>query len=144
MKNSVNIGIIGLGGRGTGMMSVMAKMEDINILAVCDKYPDRVDNAVKILVDGGRPAPMGTVDYNEVLDMPGIDSVYIATDWECHVKIAIDSMKKGIPAAMEVGGAYTLDECWELVHTYEETGIWTMMMENCCYGEREMMGRRNG
>ena len=34
MKNSVNIGIIGLGGRGTGMMSVMAKMEDINILAV--------------------------------------------------------------------------------------------------------------
>lgn len=139
MKNSVNIGIIGLGGRGTSMMSVMAKMEDINILAVCDKYPDRVDNAVKILVDSGRPAPMGTVDYNEVLDMPGIDSVYIATDWECHVKIAIDSMKKGIPAAMEVGGAYTLDECWELVHTYEETGVWTMMMENCCYGEREMM-----
>lgn len=94
MKNSVNIGIIGLGGRGTGMMSVTAKMEDINILAVCDKYPDRVDNAVRILVDSGRPAPMGTVDYNEVLDMPGIDSVYIATDWECHVKIAIDSMKK--------------------------------------------------
>ena len=68
MKNSVNIGIIGLGGRGTSMMSVMAKMEDINILAVCDKYPDRVDNAVRILVDSGRPAPMGTVDYNEVLD----------------------------------------------------------------------------
>lgn len=139
MKNSVNIGIIGLGGRGASMVEVMAKMEDVNILAVCDKYQDRVDNVIKKLVDGGRPAPMGTVDYNEVLDMPGIDSVYIATDWECHVKIAIDSMKKGIPAAMEVGGAYTLDECWELVHTYEETGVWTMMMENCCYGEREMM-----
>lgn len=139
MKNSVNVGVIGLGGRGSGMIGVMAMMEDINILAVCDKYQDRVDNAVKKLVEKGRPAPMGTTDYNEVLNMPGIDSVYIATDWECHIKIAIESMKKGIPAAMEVGGAYTLDECWELVKTYEETGVWTMMMENCCYGEREMM-----
>ena len=139
MKNSVNVGVIGLGGRGSGMIGVMAMMEDINILAVCDKYQDRVDNAVKKLVEKGRPAPMGTTDYNEVLNMTGIDSVYIATDWECHIKIAIESMKKGIPAAMEVGGAYTLDECWELVKTYEETGVWTMMMENCCYGEREMM-----
>ncbi len=139
MKNSVNIGVIGLGGRGASMAEVMAKMEDINILAVCDKYQDRVDNMIKKLVDKGRPAPLGTLDYKEVLDMPGLDTIYIATDWECHVKIAIESMKKGIPAAMEVGGAYTLDECRELVKTYEETGVWTMMMENCCYGEREMM-----
>ena len=64
MKNSVNVGVIGLGGRGSGMIGVMAMMEDINILAVCDKYQDRVDNAVKKLVEKGRPAPMGTTDYN--------------------------------------------------------------------------------
>ena len=139
MKNSVNIGIIGLGCRGSSMAEVMIKMDDINVLAVCDKYPDRVENTIKKIVSKGRPAPMGTTDYNDILNMPGIDTVYIATDWECHVKIAIEAMKKGIPAAMEVGGAYTLDECWELVDTYEETGVWTMMMENCCYGEREMM-----
>ncbi len=139
MKNSINIGIIGLGGRGYSMMNTMIKMDDINILAVCDKYQDRVDNAIKLAVDNGRPAPMGTTELGEVLSMEGIDSVYIATDWESHVKIAIESMKKGIPAAMEVGGAYTLDECWELVDTYEKNGVWTMMMENCCYGEREMM-----
>lgn len=139
MKNSVNIGIIGLGCRGSSMAEVMIKMDDINVLAVCDKYPDRVENTIKKIVSKGRPAPMGTTDYNDILNMPGIDTVYIATDWECHVKIAIEAMKKGIPAAMEVGGAYTLDECWKLVDTYEETGVWTMMMENCCYGEREMM-----
>lgn len=139
MKNSVNIGIIGLGNRGRGMLGTMAMMEDINILAVCDKYQDRVDKAVERLVEKNRPAPMGTTDFREVLNLPGIDSVYIATDWEWHVKIAIEAMKKGIPAAMEVGGAYTLDECWELVDTYEQTGVWTMMMENCCYDEREMM-----
>ena len=139
MKNSVNVGIIGLGNRGTDMMCTMAKMEDINILAVCDKYPDRVERAIGKLVDRNRPAPMGTTDFNEVLNLPGIDTVYIATDWEWHVRIAIEAMKNGIPAAMEVGGAYSLDECWELVDTYEQTGVWTMMMENCCYDNRELM-----
>lgn len=139
MKNSVNVGVIGLGNRGTDMMCTMAKMEDINILAVCDKYPDRVERAIGKLVDRNRPAPMGTTDFNEVLNLPGIDTVYIATDWEWHVRIAIEAMKKGIPAAMEVGGAYSLDECWELVNTYEQTGVWTMMMENCCYDNRELM-----
>ena len=133
MKNSVNIGIIGLGGRGTGMMSVMAKMEDINILAVCDKYPDRVDNAVKILVDGGRPAPMGTVDYKEILNMPGIDSVYIATDWKHHAQMAIYAMEHGKHVAIEVPSAMTLDEIWALINTSEKTRKHCMQLENCVY-----------
>lgn len=138
MKNSVNVGIIGLGNRGCGMRRTMSMMEDINIIAICDKYQDRVDQSIERLVEAGRPAPMGTTDFREVLDMPGLDTVYIATDWEWHVRIAIEAMKKGIPAAMEVGGAYSIDECWELVDTYEKTGVWTMIMENCCYDEREL------
>ena len=39
---------------------------------------------------------------------------------------------------MEVGGAYTVEQCWELVRTYEETKTPIMMLENCCYGRREM------
>ena len=48
-------------------------------------------------------------------------------------------MKAGKPTAMEVGGAYSVDECFRLVHTQEETGTFFMMMENCCYGRRELM-----
>ena len=42
------------------------------------------------------------------------------------------------PVGMEVGGAYSLYECWELVRVSEETGVDCMMLENCCYGREEM------
>lgn len=67
------------------------------------------------------------------------------TVWSCilpfesHIPIAIAAMKAGKYVAMEVGGAYSLDDCWELVRTSEETGMPCMLLENCCYGRREMM-----
>ena len=140
MKDIVNIAVIGLGGRGSGMAEIMCKMKDINLIGVCDLHQDRIDEMVDFCVnEAHRPAPFATTDYKEIFKLEGLDTVYVATDWEMHVRISIDSMKAGIPVAMEVGGAYTLDECWELVDTYEETGVWAMMMENCCYDEREMM-----
>ena len=48
-------------------------------------------------------------------------------------------MEHGIPVAMEVGGAYTIDDCWRLVRTYEKTKTPFMFLENCCYGEAEML-----
>lgn len=139
MKDKINVAVIGLGGRGQGMAGVIRKMDDVNIIGVCDVYEDRVQKTIDDTVKDGRPAPFSTTDYKEIFELENLDSVYIATDWSTHIKIAIDAMKHGIPAAMEVGGAYTLDECWGLVDTYEKTGVWTMMMENCCYGERELM-----
>lgn len=140
MKDTVNIAVIGVGGRGRGMLHTMCRMDDVNIIGVCDKRQERVDQAVKDMVDDfGKNEPFKTTDYNEIFKLPGLDTVYVATDWETHIGIAIDGMKTGIPVGLEVGGAYTLDECWELVDTYEKTGVWAMMMENCCYGERELM-----
>ncbi len=139
MKNTVNIAVIGLGGRGHGMGMNMCKMPDVNLIGVCDIYQDRVDDMIEDVKEEGYPAPFGTTDYTEIFKLPDLDSVYIATDWEVHIKIAIEAMRAGIPAAVEVGGAYSLQECWDLVDTYEQTGVWAMMMENCCYDDREMM-----
>ena len=33
----------------------------------------------------------------------------------------------------------TVDECWELVKTAERTKRHCMQLENCCYGEMEML-----
>lgn len=140
MKDKIKVAVIGVGGRGHGMIGTIDNMkDDVQIIGVCDLYEDRVENAQKRVLEETGFKPFGTTDYQKILKLDGLDSVYIASDWSTHVRIAIDAMKAGIPAAMEVGGAYTIDECWELVNTYEKTGTWAMIMENCCYGEREMM-----
>ncbi len=60
------------------------------------------------------------------------------SSWTTHILIAVDAMKAGKRAAMEVGGAASVEECWQMVRASEETGLPCMMLENCCYGLEEM------
>jgi len=48
-------------------------------------------------------------------------------------------MRAGKYVGIEVGSAYDLKECYDLVDAYEQTGVPAMMLENCCYGRKEMM-----
>lgn len=68
-----------------------------------------------------------------------VEAVFIATSWEEHVDMAIVSMKAGKYTAVEVAGAYDVEDCWRLVRTYEETKTPIMMMKNCCFDRFEML-----
>ena len=72
------------------------------------------------------------------LNQLDLDIVYIATPWNWHVPMAVDVMKNGKHAAVEVPAATTLQECWDLVNTSEATRKHCMILENCCYGSSEM------
>ena len=60
------------------------------------------------------------------------------TGWSGRPQLATEAMRAGKYTAIEVGCADTLQECWDLVDTYEETGVPVMMLENACYGRREL------
>ena len=140
MKEKLNIGFIGLGGRGTGLLQdIVLPREEISVLAVCDKYEDRRENGAKMVREKKGNEPLCTADYRDVLAIEAIDAVIVATSWADHLPIVIAAMKAGKYVATEVGGAYSLDECWELVRTHEETGVPCMMLENCCYDRNELM-----
>ena len=78
-------------------------------------------------------------DYKELIAAADVNTIVIATAWESHIPIAVAAMKKKIAVAMEVGGVYSLMQCYELVKTYEETKTPFMFLENCCFGRRELM-----
>ncbi|MEG2088252.1 MAG: Gfo/Idh/MocA family oxidoreductase [Angelakisella sp.] len=137
------MGVIGLGARGASILSmVLIPMEGFTVTAVCDGYEDRRTAAAKLLTDAGLPAPKQFADYHKLLDSGCVDSVYIATSWQTHSEIAIDAMLAGVAVASEIGGAFTEHECWKLVETYEATKTPFMPMENCCFGQKELMVTR--
>ncbi len=135
----VNVGIIGFGCRSYGMTDILLGFEDVEVVAVCDKYEDRVQNGLKLVKEKKGNDAFGTTDYKELLALDTVDAVYIATDWNMHFPIAIDAMKAGKTVALEVGGAYSVEDCWELVDTCEKTGAKFMFMENCCYNREELL-----
>ncbi len=137
----IRMGVIGLGKRGYSVMKdVILGFDDVDVVALCDVYEDRVECANEAVKEAkGHDAEIRTADYREVLDKEKVDAVYIATAWETHIVISIAAMRAGIPVAMEVGGACDLRECNDLVSAYEETGTPIMLMENCCFGADELM-----
>ena len=135
---TLNVGVIGLGFRGMPQLKLLLSMEDVNITAVCDLFPDRVEKAQEKVREARGSVPFGTSDYREVNRREDVEAVIIMTDWTTHIRIAIDAMHCGKIPGMEVGGASSLDECWQLVRTSEETGVGVMLLENCCYNDTEM------
>ncbi|MFR2840095.1 MAG: Gfo/Idh/MocA family protein [Zhenhengia sp.] len=140
MKDKLNIGIIGLGGRGYGLMDgVILHMDDIEIVGVCDIYKDRAQNAADKVEQVKGNKPFITQDYKELIASSEVEAVIVSSAWTGHIEIIIECMKAGKPVGTEVGGAYSIEECWQLIRAYEETGVPCMLLENCCYGREEMM-----
>jgi len=133
----VRIGVIGLGMRGIEAVSRLLNVDGVIITAVCDVLPDRVIQAQKNVKDLGLPEPIGFSagpdDWMKLCERDDIDLVYSCTPWYLHTPNAVYAMKHGKHAAIEVPGATTLEECWLLVDTAEQTQRHCMMLENCCY-----------
>lgn len=139
-KRELHVGVIGLGGRGHSLLrDIMCGRDGVHIEAVCDLYTDRVDQGVASVKEINGNTPLGFTDYKELLKLPNIDTVVITAAWEAHIPVAVDAMRAGKAVASEVGGAYSVEQCWDLVRAQEETGMPCMMLENCCYGREEMM-----
>ena len=135
---TVQLGIIGLGGRGVGQMKTLLSMPDVQVTAVCDVYEDRALNARDIVKEMKGVEPFATQNYREVICRDDVEAVVIMTSWQTHIPIALEAMRAGKIVSMEVGGATSLEECWDLVRTSEETGMPVMLLENCCYNDVEM------
>lgn len=141
MEKILKLAVIGCGGRGQGWIRCeLINTPGVMITCVCDIYPDRAEEAATLVEDAGFPRPAVYYDYKILLknEKSELDGVLALCDWINHIPVARASMKAGIPVGIEVGGANSLDECYELVRVSEDTGVTCMLLENCCYDRHEM------
>ena len=147
---TLRTGHIGLGMRGPAAAHRMASIPGTRVTALCDLYADRTAAVQKWFADNGKPAAkeyVGAEAWKALCEADDVDLVYITTPWAWHAPMAIYAMEHGKHVAIEVPAAMTLEECWALVETSERTGRHCMQLENCCYGEAEMLSLnlvRNG
>jgi len=140
------IGFIGVGLRGRNHLNNLLMRDDVVIPAICDINPQALEKAQGMITGKGlkRVATYGDNEYSylEMLEKENLDGVIIATPWLWHTRMSVAAMKAGVYAGVEVSAANTLQECWDLVNTYEETGVPVMIMENVCY-RRDVMAVLN-
>jgi len=138
----VKIGLIGVGLRGRNHLNLLLRREDVEVVAICDIDTNALSKAREMVKKSGKKTVKeftgSETAYLDMLADENIDGVIIATPWLWHTRMAVDTMKAGKYAGVEVSAANTLEESWDLVNTQEATGKPVMILENVCY-RRDVM-----
>jgi predicted dehydrogenase len=134
----VTLGFTGVGGRGQSLLETCLAVDGVDVTAVCDATEENRVEASEMAVEAGQAEPDRYERHEALVARDDLDGVVVSTPWRFHIPMAITAMEAGVHAAIEVGPANSVEECWELVRTHEETGMQCMLLENHCFRRRMM------
>lgn len=141
--DEVRIGLIGASGRQASLMRSLAPIPGVRVVAVSDDSEVAARKLAERLDELGHPGAVVLAGRDDAADQlcarDDVDLVMVATPWDSHASMAVKAMRAGKHVAVEVPAAVTLEECWELVDTSEETRRHCVILENCCYGRTELL-----
>jgi hypothetical protein len=137
--NTVRIGFIGIGGRGSGNVARYASIEGVEVKALCDVVPGRVNSSLEFLKTAFpqyNPDSYtdGPDDWKKVCERSDIDMICIGTPWHLHGRIAIYAMEHGKHVYVDIPVGVTVEECWQVVETSEKTRKHCFMSCMNCHG----------
>ena len=138
----IRIAFAGVGGRGTSAMCRIARIPGCEVVALCDLRQSRMDVCNGWLKKSGCAKAreyVGPEAYRAMCDSDGVDVVYVAGSWQMHEPVGLYAVNAGKHTFVEVPAALSLDGCRAFVEGAEKANVHCMMLENCCYGEEELL-----
>ena len=106
----IQLGLIGCGGRGVGVMGTFINTQQVDVTAVCDVYGERIDQAQQKATKA-----QGFTDHRKLLAAKNVDAVLIATPDHWHAGCAIDALNAGKDVYVEKPLTLTIEEGPQIV-----------------------------
>ena len=122
------IGVVGIG-RGSMMWNYCKDADNAELVAICDKWEQGLENVKKELGTGGISY---YTDYDEFLKHD-MDAVMLANYATEHAPFAIKAMEAGKNVISEVLPCQTMAEAVALIECVERTGKVYCYAENYCF-----------
>ncbi|MBO1268089.1 Gfo/Idh/MocA family protein [Arthrobacter cavernae] len=107
--------VIGCGDVSSVHFGAIAKLDDVELVAVCDTDASRLQAATAA---HGVP---GYADYLEMLEAVRPDVVHICTPHHLHASLAADCLERGVSVIVEKPVAHTLEEGRRLIEVAERS-----------------------
>ena len=112
-EQKVRLGFIGVGLRGQNHLELALRRNDVEVVAICDIQQRMIDMSKDLIKKSGKTMPQiildGPYGYKKLLENRDIDAVVIATPWEWHTVMCIDSMNAKKYTACEVITGMTIE-----------------------------------
>lgn len=145
-ETKVKIGIIGVGLRGQNHLELALRRKDVDVVAICDIDDRMLQMSAEIIKRFNKPMPKifkgDPYAWRKFLELKEMDAVIIATPWEWHAPMCIESLDAGKYVGTEVCLGITLEDHWNVVKACERNKGNLMMLENVCY-RRDVMAVLN-
>jgi predicted dehydrogenase len=121
VNDRINVGVIGVGGRGRGLLEWAMKTGEqpetaAKVVAVSDVYGKRLNQAKE------KAACAGYLDYREILERKDIDAVIIATPDHWHSRMAIEALERGKDVYLEKPMTRTVEEAKRVYEKAKQSG----------------------
>lgn len=130
----LNVGVVGVLGRGQSFIYGFIDNKDARIHAICDLDADLLSGAMEKW-----SASEKYTSYEEMLVKSELDAVIIATPMHLHVPQSIMALEEGLHVLSEVPAGVTIDECRMLVKECNRSTGKYMMGENCVFMRENML-----
>jgi predicted dehydrogenase len=130
----LRLGFVGLGGRGVQMLrtlgygdpevkgpALLPRLTEVEVVAVCDPFQTRVDQAVGEVRRAGGEA-RGYADYHAMLEKEKLDAAIIASTDHHHAPATIAAMNAGCDVYVEKCMTNSLEELKHVRETMQRTG----------------------
>ena len=123
-KDTIRVGVIGPGGRGTKLLKQCIEFGSVykaRVTAVCDIWNQRLDAAAKLVRESYSVEPKAHKRYEQVLEDKDIDAVIIATPDHQHSKMLKASIEAGKDVYVEKPMGNVLSEVNEAFAAVEKS-----------------------
>lgn len=118
MDNKLNIAIIGTGGIAHGHMDSYLRMDDVNIVALCDIIPGKAET----FADEFGVKVNTYTDYREMFEKEDIDAVSVCTYNVTHAECTNYALDHGVHVMLEKPLCVTLDEGIDMMRHEKKSG----------------------
>jgi predicted dehydrogenase len=120
-NSRINLAFIGHGKQMTGHLNVVTT-PGVHPLYVCDVKADKLREAKEKMANFGFPDVAATPDYEDIINDPAVDAVYVVTPDHWHAGIAIAAMRAGKDVYVEKPMTLTIGEGKAMVEAERRYG----------------------
>jgi predicted dehydrogenase len=114
-NDKVNVGVIGLGGRGRDHLNGYISIEDANITALCDVDQSALERGTAQVERANRPKPKGYKDMNDVFAAQDVDAVSMPLPNHWHALATIRACQAGKDVYVEKPACHNIFEGLRMV-----------------------------
>lgn len=130
----INVGFVGAGGRARSHMRVLSRLEDVDIVALCDVKEDAAQSAASEF--GGAVY----TDYREMLDKEDLTAMYVVVPTFAHYDAEILAAQQGVHMLLEKPVVPTMEKGLEILEAVQTSGVLTSVG----YQQRYTGGAKQG